>query len=270
MALNKHEFQVEKIKGEDRVMKRIVFLLVVSFILTACGQGFEQGPTNGLNNQENLGCLENCSGGGSDIMDPPNGNDSVLPPVSTPELNGKVSGGVWDGKELLKLDLANLSLLVRVPIDFEASIVAGAFPIPGNSDLTLEFVTDDNNAKHLQLRIPLSRLLNETKLPNERGLPNGDGLPMVPGGKLPHVQTRIGSTDVHFYTGKGVASLFVPTSFNPFITLVFPIKNKEKEVLGHFATIAEKGASKGGFYVSVALPDKLRQVIDNWLPTQPD
>lgn len=236
-------------------------IFICGFLLISCGEGFNPSPKNGLTDLGSQDCVSNC-----DDQNPDDSDDTDNVNTPAPELDGKVSGGIWDGEELLKLDLENQSLLVRVPIDFEADIVAGSFPIPGESDLTLEFVTDDDNSKHLQLRVPLSRLLGSTKLPTSMGLPNGDGLPMVSGGKLPHVQTKLGKTEVHFYMGSGVLGLFVPTGFNPFISLVFPIKNNKKEVLGHFATVAEKGNFNGGFYVSVQLPKELKDAIDTWLP----
>ncbi len=240
-------------------MKNIILLIATSFVLASCGKGFVQDPENGQQDRGSLVCTENCDD---------NTGDSTLDPAPDFELDGKVSGGIWDGKELLKLDLENKSLLIRVPVDFEADIVAGSFPIPNNTDITLEFVTDTDNSKHLQLRIPLDRLIGETNMLSRAGLPNGDGLPMVQGGKLAHIKTKVGKSDVHFYTGDGIASMFVPTSFNPFVSLTFPIKNKRKETLGYFATIAEKKVpkSKGGFYVSVHLPDKLKDLIDTWLP----
>ncbi|MCB9025157.1 MAG: hypothetical protein H6625_02460 [Bdellovibrionaceae bacterium] len=242
-------------------MKKIILITFASIALAACDSGFEQTQNSSLSNDD-LSCIESCSeNNDSDIN-----TGASLPTAPQVELDGKVSGGIWDGKELLKLDLENQALLVRVPVDFEAEIVAGTFPIPGKEGLTLEFVTNADSSKHLQLRIPLKKLLRRDLNLSEMGLPNGDPLPMVFDGKLPHISTQIGKSDVHFYTGKGTAALFVPTKFNPYITLVFPIKNKNKEVLGYFATIAEKLGSQGGFYASVQLPDDLLSKIDTWLP----
>lgn len=248
-------------------MKKIFLIISVSFLLTACGNGFEptgnQDPSN-----YSSSCLGMCDESeDSHDSDEDNSNQiGGLPSMPNFELDGKVSGGIWNGSELLKLDLAKQELLVRVPVDFGVDVVAGTFPVPGKEGLNLEFVTDANSSKHLQLRIPLRKLIKKDLLINEMGLPNGDPLPMVSGGKLPHISTQVTKTTVHFYTGKGTVALFVPTNFNPYITLVFPIKNKNKEVLGHFATIAEKSGFKGGFYASIQLPDKLLKAIDTWLP----
>jgi len=248
-------------------MIRIGLISVMAFVLTACGEGFEQAQTNGNSKLGDV-CQASCDGDNGDDQDNNGNNGNVIDPVLTPTLNGKVSGGVWDGKELLKLDLEEKSLLLRVPVDFETSFVSGSFPIPGHSDMKLEFATDENDSKFLQLRVPLRKLLGDAKLPTEKALPNGDSLPMIPGGKLPHTQTKVGSSEVHVYMGRGTFGLFIPTGFNPFVTLVFPIKNSDKETLGHFATVAKKNDHKGGFYVSLTLPEKLKKVIDLWLPEE--
>ncbi|MCB0391753.1 MAG: hypothetical protein KDD58_10695 [Bdellovibrionales bacterium] len=245
-------------------MKNFILITFATLALTACGEGFKQSPANGEDNGS-LGCIENCDTNNNNNTND-SGSEIINPDI---ELDGKVSGGVWDGKELLKLDLASQTLLVRVPVDFEAQIVQGSFPIPGKQGLTLEFVTDTDGSKHLQLRIPLADLLKIDDVINQSGLPNGDPLPMVTGGQLPHIATNIGDTEVHFYLGKGTAALFVPTKFDPFLTLVFPIKNKKKDTLGYFASIAEKPGFNGGLYASVQLPDDMLKAIDTWLPLAP-
>lgn len=249
-------------------MKKLLAIALISFLLTSCGQGFENSADNGSNTKGSLDCVANCSGNDQD----PNGNNNSnnngnqLPAAPELDLDGKVSGGIWDGKQLIRLDMEKLELVVRVPIGFEAQVVGGSIPIPGKAGLVVDIVTDDQGETNFEIRVPLGHLIGDTQLPMPAGLPNGDNLPMVPGGKLPHIGTMIGGKQVDFFLGKGITAMFVPLGFDPPLSLVFPIKNQSKENIGHIALIGKKGNHKGGVYVSLELPDDVVDALDTWLP----
>ena len=245
-------------------MKNLWMIIIAMFFVSACGQGFEQKIDNGTFNS-GLNCMDGCDDGdkGDDSGD---GGTDNLPTLPDLKLDGKVSGGIWDGKELLKLDKKDKSILIRIPMDFNTEIVEGSFPLSGNEDIVLEFVQDGNDETFLQLRVPIERMIGKIELPEKMGLPNGDPLPKIKGGKLYHKETKIGGSKAHIYTGKATLAMFVPTKFNPYVNLVFPIKNKREVNLGYFATVAEKNDHRGGFFVSITLPQEVQDLLDTWLP----
>ena len=153
---------------------------------------------------------------------------------------------------------------MKIPIDFDTPLIGGSFALPNHPEIVIEMVVDANNSPHLQFRLPLNKLLHGIDGLTEMGLPNGDSLPTTPR-TLPHITAQIGGTSIHFYIGAGQVAVFVPTKFNPFITLIFPIRNKSQQILGGFGTIAKKGDHRGGFYASVELPEEFVKLIDSAL-----
>ncbi len=237
--------------------KNLKFLFILLPLTgLACGDGFK----SSAHSQH-----KTSTTGGDDDNSNNNGGSGGGTTHELPNLDGKVDGGIWSGKEIVSLDWQNMDLLLKLPLDLDVGIVAGSVAIPQFEDITLEMVTV-NGAHQLQVRVPLARLLGKHDTFTDKGLPNGDPLPMVTAGVLPRVDTKIGSQDVYFYLGDGTIAVFVPTKFNPFISLVFPVKNAKGEALGYFATIAKKGSFKGGFYASIQLPKEFMDQIGDLLP----
>ena len=236
--------------------------MTVTLGLTGCGQGFQASQSaTGTNSQASSGSGSNGSSGTTD--------SPAQVAFKNLSVDGSVSG--YEGVQVVEIDKTNMQLIVRLPspipsvtfLDFEAFRFK---QIPG---ATMGVETLATGGSALVLRIPLSSLVKGVALSSPSRLPNGDPLPGIPDGELPSAAvtlSRVGSINPTIYLGPSVVAIFVNSPYSLPIGLTFPIKNAaHTRTWGYVSSIPAKGTDKGGFFVSLALPDDVARIIDDVL-----
>lgn len=245
---------------KNKIPQLMLLLIVPVLFLTACGQeGYKL--ISGSSNSSaalSLDCGDLCG--------------TTAQSWSKVDLAGSVSGGPYDQTQLLSVNPADKTLRLRFRLPFalsggefriEIPEIPGAFLSISESNTTLRQST-------ILVEIPLKYIIRGVQVGGEpKKLPNGNALPGIPGGELPELMVKIQRENLTFYVYLGVnaVGVFMPTpGFDPYFNLSFPIRSaNERKVLGYLSTVAEKGTSSGGFFVSVVVPDDFARVIDDLL-----
>lgn len=253
---NKRNFVLMRntLSNDMTLRKGLLFglsFLVIGFLSAACSPGFSTSQVSSKSNNS------------SQI-------DTSIPIDNPLAVDGTIGGGRFNNAQVLKLDLQNKLLEVRVP--FLPGISLGAFSavsIPQVSGASVGLETMPDGALSLVIKIPLDKVMRGvTGLPKGK-LPNGDRLPSIPDGELPSVGLQIdknGAIKGSLYLSPTVIGIFVATKFDPFISLTLPIRNQSRTVTyGYFTSVPAKAGFDGGFFMSIALPDDLARAIDGIL-----
>lgn len=225
--------------------------------LTGCSSGFQasQSPT-GSNSSSSV-----SGGGGSSTTDAQTAFKAL-------SIDGTVSG--YDGVQIVEIDKTNMQLVIRLPspipsVTFTTTSVA-IQQIPG-ATLSVESLSTGGSA--LVLRIPLSAVVKGVTLSSPSKLPNGQDLPGIPDGELPSAAVTLsntGSLNPTIYLGPSVVGIYVNSPYSIPIGLTLPIKNAaHTRTWGYVSSITASGTDKGGFFVSLALPDDIARIIDDVL-----
>jgi hypothetical protein len=239
-----------------------VVLVAITLGLTGCGQGFQaaSAPTDSANN-------------GSSSIGGPSGSGGSQDAFKALAVDGTVSS--YPDTQVIELDKTNMMLIVRLPSPLPVStfttVSAPINQIPG-ATVSVEPLASGGSA--LVLRLPLSAVVKGVAFAAPSKLPNGDPLPGVPDGELPAVAvtlSRVGSINPTIYLGPSVVGIYVnsPTAI-PAIPVIgsftLPIRNAaHTRTWGYVSTVPAKTSDKGGFFVSLALPDDIARVIDDVL-----
>ena len=232
-------------------------MIAIAAGLTGCGQGFEAAS---------LSKAVSGSNGSS-------GNTDSGTAFKSLAVDGTFS--TYPDTQVIEIDKANLMLVVRLPSPLPASTFTSTVQqlpqIPGGT-VTVEPLTGGGSA--IVLRLPLSAVIRGIAVASPSKLPNGDPLPGVADGELPAFAvnlSKMGQINPTIYLGPSVISIYVnsPTAIPaiPIIgSLTLPIKNAARtRTWGFFSAIPAKGTDKGGFYISLGLPDDIARMIDDVL-----
>ena len=182
-----------------------------------------------------------------------------------------MSGGTYGDNSVIGIDKTTKELIVTFPVLTTPVLDSGiaSIPIPDIPGARLTMEPTANGGQTLALRIPLDKVIRGVALLPPSKLPNGDPLPAVADGELPSaaVQFPISRTKVTVYLAPTEVCLYVDSPFDPFVSLTLPIRNQARtKTWGYFSTIPAKSNSvKGGFFVSIKLPDDVARAIDNVL-----
>lgn len=186
-------------------------------------------------------------------------------------LDSKIVGGVHDRQQTLFFDRETKTLRIRIPVS------GGAFlgqpnnlgAIPGVDDSEIAIETEADGSTVILIQMKLTSLLTGMNSSNQsETLPNGSILPNFPTGPFSYNDVEVNasaSVTGRIYMGEGSFGIFVETPFNPFIQISFPSKNTNGEVLGYLTQVAAQGSFAGGFFMSVVIPDDLKQSLQNLL-----
>jgi len=224
--------------------------------LTGCGQGFQasQSPTGSASNSSS-------SVGGGSATDPQTAFKAL-------SVDGTVSG--YDNVQIIEVDKTNMQLVVRLPSPIPSvTFSVAAVPIQQIPGATLSVESLSTGGSALVLRIPLSAVLKGVALSSPSKLPNGQPLPGVPDGELPSAAvtlSKLGTVNPTIYLGPSVVGIYVNSPYSIPIGLTLPIKNAaHTRTWGYVSSITASGSDKGGFFVSLALPDDIARIIDDVL-----
>jgi hypothetical protein len=237
-------------------------LIAITTGLTGCGQSFQAASNlSGSNSSSSTG-----GNGASGISD----SSAAFKALS---VDGTFS--TYPETQVIEIDKANLQLIVRLPTPLPLSTfqtsVQSIPQIPG-ATVTVEELSGGGSA--LVLRLPLSAIVKGIAVASPSRLPNGDPLPGVADGELPSFAvylSKVGQINPTIYLGPSVVGIYLnsPTEIPaiPIIgSLTLPIKNAARtRTWGFFSAIPAKGTDKGGFYISLALPDDIARIIDDVL-----
>jgi hypothetical protein len=225
-------------------------LLASALTVSACGQSL-------LNDTVTKGLTGNTSSstGGTGKVDPWAGVETS---ASSSNTFGQQSFTIDTNTNMLKL-------YFELPVNiFGGSMQVDIPEIPG---AFVAIQTNSSGNWELSFNIPLSYLVKGLTIVGPTTLPNGDALPGVPGGEPPRIAAHIVKNNLNLYLYGSVKyfALYVPTpGFNPYLDLVFPIKNSDKtKILGYFATVSAKGSFDGGLFMSIVFPPELQRALDN-------
>jgi hypothetical protein len=228
-------------------------LISIATGLTGCGQGFQAASlSNGTNGSNGANAIDSSAAFKALAVD---GTFSTYPDT-----------------QVIEIDKANLMLVVRLPSPLPASTfntsVQQLPQVPGGS-VSVEPMSGGGSA--IVLRLPLSAVIKGIALAAPTKLPNGDPLPGVPDGELPSFAvnlSKMGQINPTIYLNPSVVCVYVnsPTEIPaiPIIgSLTLPIRNAaHTRTWGFFSAIPAKGTDKGGFFISLALPDDVARVLD--------
>lgn len=219
--------------------------------LTGCGQGFKSAS--------GAGATSNSS---SSLIGTPQAQTSF----QSLTVDGTVSG--YDSTQVIEIDKKNMMLIVRLPSPIPSLMFTSAvMPIDKIPGATISAEPLSGGGSALTVRIPLSALIKGIAFASPSHLPNGDALPGVPDGELPSVAVNLskaGSMNPTIYLGPSVIGIYVNSPYSLPIGLTLPIRNKaHTRTWGYVSSIPAKGADKGGFFVSLALPDDIARIIDD-------
>ncbi|OQW48413.1 MAG: hypothetical protein A4S09_04340 [Proteobacteria bacterium SG_bin7] len=124
----------------------------------------------------------------------------------------------------------------------------------------------------IQFSVPIKYVLHGGDVGDPERLPNGDPLPQIPGGELPafEISIPIKNVTLHAYLGAEVLGIYVEVPFDPYIKLTLPIKTNKKDgsaerTLGYLTSIPVKKPYRGGFFLSLKVPDDLARALDELL-----
>ncbi|MES3037150.1 MAG: hypothetical protein V4736_04510 [Bdellovibrionota bacterium] len=245
-------------------MKKLVLLTLLLLMVPGCG------PNSGLT----------TVGGGGSSTETGAGTTPTTPALEADLLKSTVDSGPNQGALALDLDIAGGFLILRIPMAssllVQLPIVSGQIAqIPGASFQTL---VDANGRNAIVIKIPVEQYLKGLAIGTPGRLPNGDVLPAITRGELPTVALIIDlkkNIKLHLYLGSDQVAAFVETpNFNPFTAipglpvtinqLIFPVKDKRKQVLGYFGYIGSKLNYSGGFYLATNLPPAIVRLLDDY------
>ncbi len=244
------------------IFKSLV-LSTTLLVSAGCSQnGFQ--TLDGLSNSQ--GSSDNASSGTGGTTSPSVPTESAYDKL---QMAGYVSGGTYDGDQVMALDKENNALLLYLP-------VPGVF-FNFYTDKTavngVKIVTQMNSQQkaRVAVSIPLRLLVKDKVQTIGAGtLPNGDALPAVASGEPLTLGLSLNlSSKMPLYTYFGVSAvgIFLESSFFPeYISLTMPIKNKNGLGAWGFLTIVpKKGSHNGGLFLSVKLPNDIARIIDQHL-----
>jgi hypothetical protein len=227
-----------------------VTAVAVTLGLTGCGQGFQAASSiSGSNSSSSL-----------------NGTPNAQSAFQSLSVDGSVSG--YDNTQVIEIDKANMMLIVRLPSPIPAmTFTSASVPITQIPGATMSVESLSGGGSALTLRIPLSAFIKGIAFASPSKLPNGDPLPGVPDGELPSaavVLSKVGTINPTIYLGPSVIGIFVNSPYSLPIGLTLPIRNAaHTRTWGYVSSIPAKANDKGGFFVSLALPDDIARIIDN-------
>lgn len=253
--------EVEGCGGHMKASKLTAFALIAMATgLTGCGQGFTAANLSGSKTSSSVG-------GGNGSM----GAES--PAFKALAVDGTFS--TYPDTQVIEIDKEKLELVVRLPSPLPASAfktVPQQIPQVPGATIVVESLSGGGSA--LVLRLPLSAVVKGIQSAAPSRLPNGDPLPGVADGELPSFAvslSKLGQINPTIYLGPSVIGIYMnsPTAIPsiPIIgSLTLPIKNAARtRTWGFFSAIPAKADDKGGFYISLALPDDIARIIDDVL-----
>lgn len=237
-------------------MKTQIFAFTL-LALTACGSG-------GFTPISESSCVSgNCA------KNIPNGPQSFTPE----DFQGTVVGGSSNQTKVIGYDSASKIVTILIPllqpdIQFQADVpqISGASVSVGPNSSGLWFLTIKIPATYVLGRLGFNQGdigLDPTKLPN------GQPIPVFAGGEPPVVAFRVPriTQQIYIYAAKGgFAVFYVTPKIDPFISLVYPIKNTSKsEIIGWIGSVPATldGKFSGGFYTSFVIPARIAAFIDD-------
>lgn len=234
-------------------------LLTSMGLMTGCGQGFSAAGTAGSNSSSSVG-------GGS------NSSPAADQAFKAMQVDGTVTGGNDTSTQTIEIDKTNKMLIARMPVPLGSILsgVAAVVPIKEIPGATLG-VENGAGGSAIVLRIPLAALLKGVDILPSTRLPNGDPLPAIPDGELPSVAVQLSkiaglTIKPTIYLAPSVIALYLESPFDPYLALTLPIQNSSKtRTWGYLSSVPVKGAYKGGFFMSLKLPDDLARIIDDVL-----
>lgn len=243
----------------------IIKSLIVSaalLLLAGCNQsGFQ--TLEGISSQQ--GSSDNASSGSdgnSPLPSQPSAYDKL-------QMSGYVSGGNYDGDQVMALDKENNALLLYLPVPgIFFNFYADKTAVNG-----VKIVTQMNSQQkaRVAVSIPLRLLVKDKVQTIGAGtLPNGDLLPQVASGEAMTLGLSLNLTSkmpLYTYFGVSAVGIFLESSFFPeYIGMSMPIKNKNGLGAWGFLTIVpKKGSHNGGLFLSVKLPNDIARIIDQHL-----
>lgn len=222
----------------------------------------------------NLSCKEQAmTSSGPSATGEPNTPDILNAEkiIEKAELDAQVEGGLFGGFQSIVIDKVNKAVNVRVPFPMALGIGGIQYPIEGIDGAYYELINNCSSKvmSCLQMHIPLKFLAQADWDGTADRLPNGDKLPAYPDGEPPAIMSPATYHGKEFwmYLGPRMLGIYVPIKdFNPYLQLVFPIKNKSKtKILGYLATIPKKITYDGGIYVTMALPEDIARILKDIL-----
>lgn len=246
------------------VLKTIMFVAITGGVI---------GCTNQMESITKASCAtcDNNQGNGGQ------NNGPIPPPVTVDpwakmqkEMTGyaNVAG---KSQKLIGINKAEKSVVLTIPfadnilpeLEVEVPQLPGAKVV---SRLNADQKTE------LQFSVPIKYLLHGGDVGDPERLPNGDPLPQIPGGELPafEVSIPIKNVTLHVYLGAEVLGIYVEIPFDPYVKLTLPIKTSKKDgsqerTLGYLTSIPVKKPYRGGFFVSLKVPDDLARALDELL-----
>lgn len=243
-----------------QMTSKLSLLLMVGVMggLTGCGQGFSSAGSSASGSNSS-----SSTGGSTDSA-----ADQAFKSLS---VDGTVSGGTDSTTQVISIDKTNMQVVVRLPLPLGTLSGATMTPMPINEipGATIGLEATASGSSALTLRVPLEAYLKGIAFLPAGRLPNGDPLPAIPDGELPSIAlqlSKLGGAKVTIYLAPSVIGLYVESPVNPYIGLTLPIRNKAKtRTWGYFSSVPAKGTYKGGFFMSLAMPDDIARIIDDVL-----
>ena len=231
--------------------------------LTACAPGFKSANECSGSSCSQIAAGQPGEGGSSTPQPQQPGWESV-------SMDGSINGGRFDRTQVVSIDRATKSLVVRLPFIPGVQVgIEAPLPIRELPGASIGVELSPDGTSHIVLRLPLERVLRGVDFLPKGRLPNGDRLPAIPEGELPSLGLSFNrNPDLRgaLYLSPTVVGLFINTKFDPYIRLTLPIRDQARtKTYGYFTTIPAKAGSDGGFFLSVALPPELARSIDDLL-----
>ncbi len=237
-------------------MKKLIYLIALTLVLTACG------GQNSIVMQSSLNSTNETPSASDD------NNDST--PTNSPTLSDEYEYSAVS--EPLAVFGMNQE---RNIFDFEAEteLLKISIPFPTLGILQVEgTVPDQENIRYytnlenqsLTLEISLSEYIRILKT-NET-LPDGRPIPGVPGGELPLHSFQLPNTSLNMtlYFGKDYFAAFIESDFNlPFNLTKNILSSDRRSIVGVLGWVAAKDSYKGGSFISLRLPRELIAYIAN-------
>ncbi len=233
-----------------------VLMVGLGLGLSGCGQGFTAGTANGVNSTSS-----NSSTAVGGVSDPAGAAFKSL------SIDGTVSGGSDTKTQVISIDKTNKMLVARLPLPLGSlgGIGLGSLPFNEIPGATIGVEPTASGGSALTIKIPLATFMKGLpSLPMMR-LPNGDALPVIPGGELPGLALENSNVGLPMtvFLAPSVLAIYVESPVNPYIGLTLPIRNASRtRTWGYFSSVPAKTTFKGGFFMSLAMPDDIARIID--------
>jgi hypothetical protein len=241
--------------------RNLFFLMSFCFWASSCSSGFDLSPS-GLNSPANLGAGVPTPGSGTNA------------PVTWTNLNmnGVISGGVYDQTPVISLDKVNKLLILRLPMFANPGLndISMQFPITQLPGATFGLASLPNGSSALVLTIPLSYVMKGVSFLPQSTLPSGDPLPGIPDGELPGLAIQLNiskKVQANIYLGVATVAVFINSPVDPYFAVQLPIRTSDStKTLGYFATVpAKKPTYDGGFFIAAQIPGDIARIIDDVL-----